>query len=125
MLLGMRNPTIHAEELRGLVLEAIPALGDALRDVSRTDPHRTTRALFDYAMRAIAAGDTPAFVRCFRLTRRLIELDEQCDGYVRSAVWASYLHRFRHDDPAALEICRGLDPGVREMLYLPFTFPHS
>jgi Elongation factor G, domain IV len=117
--------TIHERELRALVLEAIPSLGDGLGDEERADPHQVMCALFHHATRAIRNEDISAVIRCFRLTRELVELDGECDIFVTSAIWASYLHRFQRHDPLALKIFRAIDPQVRETLYSPFTFPHT
>src|SRR5262249_48591708 len=67
----------------------------------------------------------PAVIRCFRLTKELVELDGQCDIFVTSAIWASFIHRFRSDDPVALKVFEEIDPRIRETLYSPFTFPHT
>jgi hypothetical protein len=119
------NPSIHGQELRELVLGALPSLRDALGDEQRTEPHRIMRVLFDHATQSIRDGDIPEVIRCFRLTKQLVELDGECDLFVTSAIWASYIHRFQRDDPLALRIFRNIDPRVRETLYSPFTFPHA
>jgi hypothetical protein len=119
------NPSIHGRELRELVLSSIPSLRNLLGDEDRTQPHWIMRVLFDHATQAIRDGDVPEVIRCFGLTKQLVELDRECDIFVTSAIWASYIHRFRHDDPLALKIFRDIDPCVRETLYSPFTFPHT
>lgn len=119
------NPSIHGPELRQLVLGAIPSLRRALGDEEQTEPHRIMRALFNHATRAIGDGDVPEVIRCFGLTKQLVELEGECDIFVTSAIWASYINRFRSDDPLALKIFHNIDPRVRETLYSPFTFPHS
>ncbi len=107
------------------MLGTIPSLRGALGDEERTDPHHLMRVLFNHATRAIRDGDIPEVIRCFRLAKQLVELDGDCDIFVTSAIWASYLRRFRRDDPLALRIFRDIDPLVRETLYSPFTFPHT
>jgi len=119
------KPSIHGRELRQLVLGAIPSLRDSLSHDEQSEPHRTMRAVFDHATRAIRDSDIPEVIRCFRLTKQLVELDGEFDIFVTSAIWASYLHRFRHDDSLALRIFREIDPEVRKALYSPFTFPHN
>src|SRR5438270_417111 len=119
------NQSVHGRELRALVLSAIPSLRDAIGDEDRSEPHRIMRVVFDYATQAIREDDIAEVIRSFRLTKQLVELDGKCDIFVRSAIWASYIHRFRRDDPQALRIFRNIDPSVRATLYSPFTFPHS
>jgi hypothetical protein len=121
----VHNPSIHGPELLQLVLGAIPSLSSALGHEEQTEPHRVMRALFNHAAQAIRDGDIPEVIRCFRLTKQLVELDGECDIFVTSAIWASYIHRFRPDDALALKIFHNIDPSVRETLYSPFTFPHS
>jgi hypothetical protein len=125
MTTQIRNPSIRAPELQALVLNAIPSLGDELRQGNPNDPHRVMRTLFDYATAAIRGGDMPAVIRCFRLTKHLASLGEECDIFVTSAIWASFIHRFRSNDPVALKVFEGIDPRIRETLYSPFTFPHT
>ena len=123
--IGGYNPTFHASELRTLVLRTIPSLTGALAEGEQADPHRVMGVLFDYATRAIGNRDIPGVIRCFKLTKQLVELDRECDVVVTSAIWASYLNRFRRDDPAALEIFREIDPQTRATMYSPFTLPHT
>jgi hypothetical protein len=121
----LHKPSIHGKELREFVLGAVPSLRNSLGDEERTEPHRIMRVLFDHATQAIQDRNIPEVIRCFGLTKQLVALDGKCDIFVTSAIWASYIHRFRHDDPLALKIFRDIDPSVRETLYSPFTFPHT
>src|SRR5437867_3202334 len=125
MTIKTRNPSVHGRELRALVLKAIPTLADVFSHGDPNDPHRVMRAVFDYAMGAINNGDIPAVISCFRLMKQLLELGEQCDIFVTSAIWASCLHRFQRNDPVGLKIFERIDPRIRETMYSPFTFPHT
>jgi hypothetical protein len=118
------KPKIHGPELRALVLNAIPSLRDEIGE-DQADPHRVMRALFKHATHVIKDGDIPAVIRCFTLTKQLASLGEQADIFVTSAIWASFIHRFQSDDPAALKVFRPIDPQIRKNLYSPFTFPHT
>ncbi|HYV38315.1 MAG TPA: hypothetical protein VE988_21715 [Gemmataceae bacterium] len=98
---------------------------DTLLDHAKlSDPHHVMQTLFRHATTAINARDVPEVIRCFRLTKQLIELESQCDIFVVNAIWTSFLNRFQTNDPLALNIFRDMDPQVRAMLYSPFTFPH-
>lgn len=125
MTIHHRNPSIHAEELRSLLVAEFPFLQDSFGESAVIDPHRLMRVVFDYTSQAINARDVPTVVKCFRFTKRLLELDEQCDIFVQSAIWASFIHRFPQNDPVALEVFQGIDPQIREALFSPFAFPHS
>src|SRR5262245_42938932 len=116
------KPTIHGPELRALVLNAIPSMRDEIGE-DQDNPHQVMHALFKHATRVISEGDIPAVIRCFTLTKELASLGEHGDIFVTSAIWASYIHRFRSDDPVGLKVFRAIDPQVRTTLYSPFRFP--
>jgi hypothetical protein len=118
-------PSIHGRELRELVLAAIPPLADVVGHEGQANPHLVMRALYNYASLAIRNGDIPDVIRCFRLTKKLVEIADDCDIFVQSAIWASFIHCFRENDPLALKVFQCIEPQVRETLYSPFTFPHT
>jgi len=113
----------HADELRSLVLTAIPELRATTEGT--VSPHPLMRGLFEYTTNAISRRDVPTVIRCFRLTNQLIDLGSRSDSFVRSAVWVSYINRFQYNDPVALDLFHQLDPDTRATLYSPFTFPHT
>lgn len=119
------NPSIHGRELRALLVKAIPSLGCLLPDDDPVRPQRLMHALFDHATSAIQRRDEAEVIRCFTLTKQLLKREPECDPFVISAIWTSYLNNFRSDDPVGLEVFRGIDPEIRKTLYCPFTYPHT
>lgn len=111
-------------DLQALVLEAVPSLRDVL-GCEDPDPHQGISALFDHATQAIRNSDMHGVIRCFRLTKQLVDLEPKWDMVTTSAIWTSYIRRFRPDDPQGLKVLREIDPLVRETLWSPFVFPNS
>lgn len=126
-LMASKNhrPSFHASDLRAILLAEVPSLTGALIDCDPAEPHRDMSVLFKHVAQAIKDRDVREVIKCFRLTRKLLELDDKYDVFVRSAIWTSYIRRFNPNDPLALDIFRAIDPQVRDSLYSPFIFPHT
>jgi hypothetical protein len=80
------NPSFNSQELCALVLKEVPELEVSLPEESRANPHRVMSALFQFATQAINNRAVTDVVRCFRLTKQLVELRNAADSYVNSAV---------------------------------------
>lgn len=124
MAVKPNTPNIHARELRELVLAAIPELREKLGDEKQAESHRLMGALFDHATRALKTNDVSEVIRTFRFTKELLGRDRECDPYVQSAVWTSFINPIRRYEDLGLKIFRDLDPELRASLYSPFVFPH-
>jgi hypothetical protein len=125
MVIRRNKPTFTAEDLGNLVLREFPKLENLLPAQKRNSPHQVMGKLYGVAIQAIKDRNIQEVIRCFRLTQQLVELAKSGDIFVNSAIWATFIHSFRRDDPIALEIFHQISPDVRDTLFSPFTFPHS